>query len=167
MGAARVVAAGRNRQTLEDLGRRFGPRVRPVPMSGVEAEDRGRIIEAADGPIDLVLDFLPREAGAAQAQAAILAVGHGGCVVLMGGVRGDLALNYNELMHREITIRGAWMYPKEAIPRMIGMIRSGLIDLSHFEVSEFTLDEANEAVAHAAANAGPRRLTVIRPDLRR
>jgi alcohol dehydrogenase len=167
MGAARVVAAGRNRQTLEDLGRRFGPRVRPVPMSGVEAEDRGRIIEAAEGPIDLVLDFLPREAAAAQAQAAILAVGHGGCVVLMGGVREDLALNYNELMHREITVRGAWMYPKEAIPRMIGMIRSGLIDLSHFEVTEFTLDEANEAVAHAAANAGPRRLTVIRPDVRR
>jgi len=30
--------------------------------------------------------------------------------------------------------------------------------------SEFALDDTIEAVAHAAANAGPLRLTVLRPD---
>jgi alcohol dehydrogenase len=84
--------------------------------------------------------------------------------MLMGGVRSDLALNYNVLMHKEITLRGVWMYPRDAIPRMVQMVRAGLIDLNQFELTEFGLDDANEAVAHAAANAGPRQITVLRPD---
>jgi alcohol dehydrogenase len=167
MGAGRVVATGRNARALEDLARRLGPRVRPLQMTGAEADDRRRIGEAADGPIDLVLDFLPREASASQVLAAVLAVRQGGRVVLMGGLRGaegDLALNYNWLMHNDVTVRGKWMYPREAIPRMVRMIRAGLVDLAQFDMTEFSLDEANEAVAHAAANAGPRQLTVLRPD---
>ena len=167
MGAGKVVATGRNAQTLDDLGRRFGPRVRPVPMTGVEDEDRRLIVEAAGGPIDLVLDFLPREASASQVRAAALAVRRGGRVMLMGGLRGaegDLGLNYNWLMHNETTVRGVWMYQKAAIPRMIQLVRAGLIDLAQFELTEFGLDDANEAVAHAAVNAGPRQLTVLRPD---
>jgi alcohol dehydrogenase len=110
-----------------------------------------------------VLDFLPREASPSQVLAAALAVRHGGRVVLMGGVRGDLALNYNWLMHQGVTLRGQWMYERNAIPGMVQMVRSGLIDLGQFELAEFPLDEANAAVAHADANAGPRQLTVLRP----
>ena len=166
MGAGRVVAAGRNGRTLEDLARRFGTRVRPVQMGGVEGDDRRLIMQAAGGPIDLVLDFLPREASAAQVRAAMLSVRLGGRVMLMGGLRGvggDLGLNYNWLMHNETTVRGVWMYRKEAIPRMVQMVRSRLIDLAQYETTEFGLDDANAAVAHAAANAGPRQLTVLRP----
>jgi len=67
-------------------------------------------------------------------------------------------------MHKEITLRGAWMYSRDDIPRMVQMVRAGLIDLTHFDLTEFTLDQANDAVAHAAANAGPRQLTILRPD---
>lgn len=167
MGAGRVVAAGRNAQTLADLVARYGPRVSAVQMTGVEDEDRGRIVEAARGPVDMVLDFLPREATAPQVMAAALSVRLGGRVILMGGLRGEtgnLGLNYNWLMHNEVTVRGVWMYRREAIPRMVRMIQAGLIDLNLFEMTEFGLDAANEAVAHAAANAGPRQLTVLRPD---
>jgi alcohol dehydrogenase len=165
MGAAKVVATGRNRRTLDDLVHRFGARVRPVQITGIEADDRRSIIETAGGHIDVVLDFLPREASAAQAQAAILSVSHGGRVVLMGGVRSDLALNYSMLMHKELTVRGVWMYPRDAIPKMVQMVRAGLVDINQFDLSEFALDDANEAVTHAAANAGPRQLAVIRPRL--
>jgi alcohol dehydrogenase len=167
LGAGRVVATGRNPRTLDDLTRRFGPRVRTVQFTGAEADDRRLIAEAADGPVDMVLDFLPREASAAQVRAAALAVRLGGRVILMGGLRGaegDLGLNYNWLMHNETTVRGVWMYAKDAIPRMVQMVRAGLVDLAHFELTEFGLDHANEAVAHAAANAGPRQLTALRPD---
>ena len=167
MGAGKVVAAGRNSRALEDLSRRFGPRVRPVKMTGAEADDRRLIGEAAGGPIDMVLDFLPREASAAQVRAAALAVRLGGRVMLMGGLRGaegDLGLNYNWLMHNETTVRGVWMYQREAIPRMVQMVRAGLVDLDQYEITEFALDRANDAVEHAAANAGPFGLTVLRPD---
>jgi alcohol dehydrogenase len=46
----------------------------------------------------------------------------------------------------------------------VQMVRAGLIDLGQFEVAEFGLDDSNEAVAYAAANAGPRQLTVLRSD---
>jgi alcohol dehydrogenase len=167
MGAGRVVATGRNMRTLDDLSDRFGPRVRTVQFTGAEADDRRLIAEAADGPVDMVLDFLPREASAAQVRAAALAVRLGGRVILMGGLRGsegDLGLNYNWLMHNETTVRGVWMYPKDAIPKMVRMVRAGLVDLAQFELTEFGLDDANAAVAHAAANAGPRQLTALRPD---
>jgi alcohol dehydrogenase len=166
MGAGKVVAAGRNRDTLDALSR-LSPRVRAVPMTGDEAEDRRRLIEAADGPFDMVLDFLPREATASQVRAAALAVRLGGRVILMGGLRGeegDLGLNYNWLMHNETTVRGVWMYRRDAPPRMVQMVRAGLIDLDQFAVTEFGLDDANAAVTYAAANAGPRQLTVLRPD---
>ncbi len=167
MGAGRVVATGRNRRTLDDLAGRFGPRVRTVQFTGAEADDRRLIAQAADGPVDMVLDFLPREASAAQVRAAALAVRLGGRVILMGGLRGaegDLGLNYNWLMHNETTVRGVWMYAKDAIPKMVQMVRAGLVDLAQFELTEFGLDDVNAAVAHAAANAGPRQLTVLRPD---
>ena len=163
MSAGRVVATGRNADTLADLAARLGPRVRPAVMTGDEAADRAAIVRAAGGPVDMVLDFLPREASPAQVRANLMAVRHGGRIMLMGGVRAELGLNYNWLMHGEITLRGVWMYPPEAIPRMVQMIRAGLIDLDQYEVAEFALDDANRAVAHAAAHAGPRQLTVIRP----
>jgi len=46
---------------------------------------------------------------------------------------------------------------------MTGLIRSGLVNLDHFEITAFDLDHANEAVAHAAANSGPFKMTVIQP----
>ena len=164
MGAGAVVATGRNLQTLDDLARRFGPRVRPVRMTGIEADDRQAIKDAAAGPIDMVLDFLPREASLSQVHANLKTVRHGGRIILMGGVRAELGLDYNWLMHGEITLRGVWMYPPQAVPRMVQLVRAGLVDLHLFDLAEFTLDEANVAVAYAAAKAGPRQLTVIRPN---
>jgi alcohol dehydrogenase len=67
-------------------------------------------------------------------------------------------------MRNDITVRGTWMYPRDAVPRMVRLVRGGLIDLARFDLTEFGLGDVNDAVAHAAANAGPLRLTVLRPD---
>ena len=167
MGAGCVVAAGRNETVLEDLARRFGPRLRPVKLSGNEEEDRERMRQAAPGPIDCVLDLLPPSVSATVARAAIMAVRPYGRVVLMGGVGmlggPGLELPYPWIMRNCITIHGQWMYPPEAVTRLAGLIRSGLLDLGHFDVTTFDLDDANEAVAHAAANGGPFKMTVIQP----
>lgn len=96
-----------------------------------------------------------------------MAGGRYGRFVLMGGVGllggDDLALPFPWITRNCITVIGQWMYPPEANARMIVLVRSGLLDLRHRQVTAFGLNGASKAVAHAAGNAGPFRLTVLRP----
>lgn len=167
MGASWVVTPGRNEAMLADLVRRFGDRILPVRLTGNEADDLQRMLAAAPGPIDCVMDIMPPSVTAATVRAAVMTVRQNGRVVLMGGVGmlgGEgLDLPYPWIMRNCITIQGVWMYPREAIPQMIGLIRAGLLDLGQFDVTEFSLAQANEAVAHAAANGGAFKMTVVRP----
>jgi alcohol dehydrogenase len=163
LGAGRVVATGRNEKALAGLERRFGDRVRTVKMIGNEEEDRRQMQKAAGGPIDCVLDLLPPIARPSWVRAAVLAVRPYGRAVLMGGIRDDVSLPYAWMMRECIEVRGQWMYPREAAQRMVGLIRSGLVRLEDFAVTEFPLAKVNEAVVHAAANTGPFKMTVVRP----
>lgn len=167
MGAGCVIAPGRNEVMLEELTRRFGPRLRTVKLTGDEKENRERMRGAAPGPIDCVLDLLPPSAPASAVRAAAMTVREYGRVVLMGGVGmlggDDLALSYPWIMRNCVTIIGQWMYPPEANTRLINLVRSGLLSLDHFKVTAFDLDHANEAVAYAAARGGAFKATVIQP----
>ncbi|SER11617.1 alcohol dehydrogenase [Pseudomonas sp. NFACC02] len=167
MGAARVVTPGRNADTLADLVRRFGDRVVPVMLSGDEAGDRDAIVAAAQGPIDCVMDILPPAVTTTTVRAAVMAVRPYGRVVLMGGVGmlggDDLALPYPWLMRNNITLMGQWMYPRTAVATLLGLIRAHLLPLSHFAISTYPLALVNEAVGHAASNAGAFRMTVLQP----
>lgn len=167
MGAGCVVAPGRNELALEDLSRRFGPRVRTVRLSGNEDEDRTNMQKAGSGSIDCVLDILPPSASTKPVRAAVMSVRPYGRVVLMGGVGilggPDLEIPYPWIMRNCITILGQWLYPMEAPSKLISVVRAGLLSLNQFEVSTFSLDQANAAVEHATANVGPFRMTVIQP----
>ena len=132
----------------------------------VKGEWGERMKQAASGPIDCVLDIMPPSVSTTTVRAALMTVRPYGRVVLMGGVGmlgGRLELPYPWIMRNCISIHGAWMYPAEATVRLVGLIRSGLLRLEDYDVVTFDLDHANDAVAHAAANAGPFRITVIRP----
>jgi NADPH:quinone reductase-like Zn-dependent oxidoreductase len=167
MGAACVVAPGRNETILADLVRRFGERLRPVKLTGNESDDRESMKRAAPGPIDCVFDIMPPSVGTNVVRAAIMTVRPYGRVVPMGGVGmaggAGLDLLYPWIMRNCVTIRGVWMYPPDAASRLIALVRAGLLRLDQYEAKAFDLDHANEAVAHAAANAGPFKMTVIRP----
>lgn len=139
-----------------------------TPIDGKrESDDRERMKDAAPGPNDCVLDILPPSASAQAARGALMTVREGGRCVLIGGVGmlggGGLELPYPWIMRNNITIRGQWMYPREATGNLVKRVRAGLLSLENFDVTEFDLDAANEAVAHAAAHAGPFKSTVIRP----
>ncbi|UQD69121.1 zinc-binding alcohol dehydrogenase family protein [Bradyrhizobium japonicum] len=167
MGAACVVAPGRNDRILADLVRRFGDRVKPVKLTGNESDDCESMKRAAPGPIDCVFDIMPPSVGTTVVRAAIMTVRAYGRVVLMGGVGmaggAGLELPYPWIMRNCIGIHGVWMYPPDAAGRLIALVRAGLLRLDEYEATAFDLDHANEAVEHAAANAGPFKLTVIRP----
>src|SRR6478735_3643066 len=104
------------------------------------------------------MDILPPSAPTTAARAAIMTVRAYGRVVMMGGVGmlggAGLELPYPWIMRNCITIHGVWMYPPEAPLGLIRLVRAGLLNLDNFAITEFDLDHANEAVAHAAANSG-------------
>ncbi|GAC1613102.1 MAG: zinc-binding alcohol dehydrogenase family protein [Novosphingobium sp.] len=167
MGAARVIATGRNGAALDRLAARYGRRVQTARMSGDRGADTSTIQSAAGAPIDVVFDILPPHANVDQVMAAINAIRPEGRVSLMGGVGmggqgGELGLPYAWLMRNNITIKGQWMYPRSAVARLVAMIRSGLLDLGHYETVEFPLEAVEEAIVHAAAAKGPFSQTVLR-----
>ena len=106
--------------------------------------------------------LLPPAAGPAPARAAALTVREFGRVVLMGGIRDDLALPYMWLMRNSVTVRGQWMYPPAANIELIKLVRSGLLDLGIFEVTEFGLADVQAAVDHAASHPRSFQLTALR-----
>ena len=169
MGAAWVVATGRNAARLEEVARQFGGRVRPALMSGSEDDDRALILATSAGPIDCVIDMLPPMASPSQVRTALLTVRPNGRVCLMGGVGmqggGDLTLPYRWIMRNNVTVMGQWMYPRQAVGRMLGLIKAGLIDLSIGDVTCFPLEKINQAVEHAALIASPFSSTIVLPHL--
>jgi alcohol dehydrogenase len=114
-----------------------------------------------------VFDIMPPSVPTTVVRAAIMTVRPYGRVVLMGGVGmlggAGLELPYPWIMRNCVTIHGVWMYPPDAAIRLIALAGAGLLRLDHYETTTFDLDHANEAVAYAAANAGPFQMTVIRP----
>jgi alcohol dehydrogenase len=167
LGATCVVAAGRNRAALDALVRRFGDRVRPAVLQGDPEQDHAVMLAAACGPIDCVLDIMPPDVPVAAVRAAAMTVRPHGRIILMGGVGGqsgeELALPYAWLMRNDITVRGKWMYPRQAPARLVAMVRAGLIDIGHFGATTFPLEAVADAIAHAASNAGPFRMTLLKP----
>jgi NADPH:quinone reductase-like Zn-dependent oxidoreductase len=167
MGAAHVIAPGRNQAVLADLVRRFGDRVRTVTLTGNEDDDRERMKAASPVPIDCVIDIMPPSVSTSVVRAALMTVRGCGRVVLMGGVGmlggAGLELPYPWIMRNCITIHGVWMCPPDATVKLVQLIRAGLLRLDQFATTRFSLDQANEAVVHAAEHAGPFQMTVIQP----
>lgn len=141
--------------------------MRAALVAGDEESDKAAIQTAAAQPIDVVLDILPPAATVAQVQAAVRSVRPGGRVSLMGGVGmaggGDLSLPYPWLMRNNVTVKGQWMYPREAIARLIALAKNGVLDLRRYDVVEFPLAAIQEAIAHAAATSGLFNKIVLRP----
>jgi NADPH:quinone reductase len=154
MGAARVVAAGRNPERLEralSLGADAA-----VELGGGDLRDR--FASAADGRLDVALDPLWGET----ARAAIDALTHDGVYVSFGQVSSPLAeLSGIPLRNRRVTLvghSGAWATPGE---RQQALARAHALGRLTLDVEEVGLDEIGDAWERLSRSAG-RRL-VVRP----
>ena len=77
-----------------------------------------------------------------------------GTAVLVGGVQANLPLPYLSTMLSELTIRGAFMYPRLAPGDLLWMIAAGTLDFKAIQIHTFPLDSINEAADHAARLRG-------------
>ena len=141
-----------------------------MTLTGDEAEDRERMHRRRRA--DRLRARYPAAVRRTTAvRAALMTVRPYGRVVLMGGVGmlggAGLELPYPWIMRNCIAIsRPCGCFRPRPPPGLVGLVRSGVLRPDHFAVTEFALDHANEAVAHAAANGGPFRseAPVLRPD---
>ena len=164
MGVERVVAPGRNQDRLDALVHKLGERVRPVLLTDDETLNRKRITQAAEGPIDCLLDIVGQTQDATSIRRGILAVRPEGTVVFMGGVNADIAIPYGYVMHNSIVIRGQYMYPRYAPSLLAGLIRAGLLSLDVLSTRTFPLEEVNSAIQYAHDyNRGAFQLTALIP----
>jgi NADPH:quinone reductase-like Zn-dependent oxidoreductase len=161
LGAARVVAAGRNRERLE-RARSLGADATVELGDGHGAEElRERFSEAAAGHLDVALDPLWGE----PARAAIDALTRGGVYVSFGQAASAVAeLSGIPLRNRRVTVvghSGAWAAPQErqaALARAHQLAERAGRRLT-LDTEELGLDEIGDAWERLASSAG-RRLVV-------
>ncbi|KAG0201048.1 hypothetical protein BGX28_006068 [Mortierella sp. GBA30] len=165
LGARRVLAAGRNKERLDEFVKVFGPRVVPVVQTGDEAKDTEAFIKAAgEGfEIDVAFDILPPTASFSYARSAILALRPKGVAVLMGGIGENVELPYGLLMLKDITIKGRYMYDRADPLTLVGLVDAGLLDLSKDQSKVFKLEQVEEALEWSAAHPFAFNATILVP----
>jgi NADPH2:quinone reductase len=161
MGAARVVAAGRNAERLE-RARELGADA-VVELGAGAAALRDRFAEVAAGRLDIALDPLWGE----PARAAIDTLTHDGVYVSFGQAASPVAeLSGIPMRNRRVTLvghSGAWATPQErqaALARAHGLASQAGGRLT-LDTEEVALDEIAGAWERLSRSAG-RRL-VVRP----
>ena len=162
---ARVIALGRNLEILRSLSTK-SDRVEIVQISGDEGKDAMAL--QSFGPVDAFFDISPPIAtGSTHIKSAILALKHAGRISLMGGIRSDVSISYSVVVHKDLQLKGKWMYPREAIRELIKMVEVGILKLGDSAgakvVGKFGLEDWDKAFTAAADNAGMGMQALITP----
>jgi alcohol dehydrogenase len=153
MGASKIVAVGRDLDTLEKVQQLDPKRIVTATLSGSYSEYAERIDEAAGGA-DMVIDMLGGVTTPEPTMACINALRPRGTAVLMGGVHADIPLPYLAIMLKEITVRGAFMYPRHAPGDLLRMITAGVLNLKSARAHVLPLNKINEAITEASKLKG-------------
>jgi alcohol dehydrogenase len=154
MGAARVLAVGRDPATLAAIAERGGSRVVPVVMTG-HAADETRALRAAAGGIgiDAALDMIGAKSPSTTG-SVLRALRRGGRLVMMGSCTEPLAIGYGEMLANDWLIAGNFMYPADAPARLVRLVASGQLALSAIEAKPFPLAELPRALDAATKMRG-------------
>lgn len=161
---ARVIAMGRNVETLKKIKKKC-ERVEIVPITGDVLKDSEAL--KSFGAVDAFFDISPPEAGkSTHIKSGILALKHSGRVSLMGGIK-DVSIPHSVVMHRNLTLKGKWMFEREDIKGMIKMVENGVLKLGESSgsriVGKFGLEDWDKAFTAAEKNAGMGESTLITP----
>ncbi|KAJ3903180.1 hypothetical protein F5879DRAFT_960779 [Lentinula edodes] len=164
MGAGRVIAMGRNETMLHKLST-LDARISTVRITGNEKTETDALKKL--GPIDVFFDISPfMAANSTHFKSAIAALRHSGRISLMGGVYADMSFPYLSFMHRNLTMKGTWMFSREQMFGFVKLLESGLLPLGEKNGlsvgGKFGLEEWEEAFEKARV-AGAGEVVVIVP----
>ena len=165
---ARVLAMGRNAAELARIEGIWGRgRVRGVRITG-NVEEEVEALKREWGETDVFFDIAPPvAAGSSHVKSGILSLRHGGKVSLMGGKKNDEGIPYTVVMHKDIMIKGKWMYEPPAVRQMVKMVESGILGLKEEDGVEvkgvYGLEEWDRAFTSAEENNRLGSVTAIMP----
>jgi alcohol dehydrogenase len=162
MGAARVIAVGRNAMALEAVARAGGSRVSTVTLTGDVTKDAGALRAASGGGAHIAFDMVGQAQDPKATLAALHSLRRGGRLVLMGSMTTELPIPYTTVMLNSWEILGQFMYPASACRRLLELLRSGLLDITPIRPRVFPLAALPEAM-EAASTAGNLELIVMQP----
>jgi alcohol dehydrogenase len=162
MGAARIVAAGRNEATLAAVAKAGGQRVVTVVLKGDPAADAAALRAAAGGGAHMAFDMVGNAADPNATLAALNSLRRGGRLVLMGSMTTPLPVPYTMMMLNGWEILGQFMYPASAYRRLLELLRSGLLDIGALQPRLYPLAGLPQAM-EAAAAAGNLEYVVMHP----
>ncbi|ETI27821.1 hypothetical protein G647_00270 [Cladophialophora carrionii CBS 160.54] len=132
LGAGKVICMGRNVEALEGLKRAATvekrARIEAVPLSGTWQEDL-KALKSLGGNIDVFFDISPPTAGKELLKTGTLALRHGGRLCIMGGGDQDIPLPNGVFMHKNLILKGKWMYEPMDVKRLIGLVEMGIVKL--------------------------------------
>ncbi len=161
MGASRVVAVGRKQASLESLTG-LDKRVSVVALADEPEKSTGQIQASALGA-DAMIDAIGMVMSPATTLACMSGLRPGGTMVCIGGSAATLPIPYFQLMAMDITVRGAFMYPRSAPSELMTMARSGQLRLDQIRTKPFKLANIGEAVSAAAKASTGLDYVVINP----
>lgn len=96
-------------------------------------------------------------------RAAVQACAPGGCVVFVGGCKGDAdaSLPTRPLHYDELDLRGAFHHSPEEVDRALALLAGGAVDWRSLSAGPIGLDDLPHALA--AGNDGPARKWIVIP----
>lgn len=165
MGAARVVAIGRDRDGLDRLAHTLGPRVVAAVAAGRDPQaDLATIKAAARGHVDVALDMLGQATSTVSTLATLRSLGRGGRLVVMGSATVPLELTFGEMLSNDWEVVGNFMYPSTAPASLWSLVASGQLNLAPIRAKTFPFAKVPDAIA-AASTMRDLDLTVVRTAL--
>ena len=153
MGAAKVVAVGRNKEQLQML-EQLDKRVISIATEGNLESDSKAVKNAVNGGADVVIDLLGGVPKPEPTLTCLNALRRGGTAVFVGGVSADIPLPYSKIMQEQLTIKGSFMYSRYIPSKLLKMIGAGILDLDAIQINTFSLDELETAISKASSSKG-------------
>ncbi|GAL10285.1 hypothetical protein JCM19233_1262 [Vibrio astriarenae] len=133
---ANVILTGRNHDKLARVVGDLGApkeRVRIVAQTGEFDVDVQALRSAFSLPANKALCMVGQSTDSHSTLVSLHALQRGGQLVVMGSSSSALTLDYNQVLMNNWEIKGNFMYSKEDYLALIGMVKSGLIDLARYQ----------------------------------
>jgi alcohol dehydrogenase len=148
LGAARVVAAGRDPDALAAIAH---DRVIPVRLTGDRTADTAALRAAAHGGAHIALDFVGRATDPSATLSALHALRRNGRLVLMGSANVPIPIDYMSMLINNWELIGQFMYPMDGYRRLFDLVRAGLLDLTAIKPHTYALADLPAAMAAASS----------------